>query len=666
MRIRHSRLVLGLLRKQKHLPLDQNKLQERREQMNNETLKKREILEKAELQFVEKKEEKEYLGISVFNNPTTITIIDKLGISQAINQINQTMNLTNFYNIYLATFGASENRKVFVLTKAEEKLALGENDLYLKPIETKKGKLELLEEIPPEKQVLDAMCKNLKIPITEGSREDKRFLTDKELVEKIKQKNNSGLEQSCVFTIVTGIDEKEIKKLSNEQWEKAVKDFICEGIEKSYIIELTYKSDLIRPVPNTILPRKYQPFNSNELVFTNPKSFKTSTSNKTSETVDSATPANLLGFSTAKEKVEGSLNNQTKTLSIDEVQDTTKDDEAFKALSTYLELGETEVRKGKAIVKVRGYAGIRLQGNPKLMEEENEIDLEEQKNITEYSTKKMFQEFSDTLTLISKNHKAFGSRISWIVFREDMEKADELVLYQAFTEETIEKNEKIVTTVLEKARKNYTGLYKNQEILNWLRKDVSKEYQAFLDQAISKALLVSLRDFLKGHKDATRHIRGKALKLSCVDFALDLANGKIEVKKILEKAEEYLNEIEEQNKTSIKNLVHIAVDEESIKTNINTAFQRLPGHLKEILRALQKLNKDQTEIDLEELKNNFSDRKESNISSKHIITRTTNSLSKTNYKLQNFKVVIERNGIDFLIKIKEKGILELIEVDKSE
>lgn len=612
----------------------------------------------------------EYCGITIFRHENEVEIIPSIGIAYKLENINGAIKTKAHYKVYPINFGCGKNLQKFLVTDPNETKPIGTNRLYIRPIEVKDDKIEYLSTHWLERPVLEKICKEARISTEVLEEKETRQATVPEIIDRIVERQE---ENPFFFAETTGIPEEEMEKISDANWHIMIHDYLFEGLPKDPLIELTYKSDLIEPNPSLIRPALFQPFNSHELVFTNSKTSKTSTAKKTGIQVDSARPANLLGFGTANEKVEGSLNKQTKQLTLDEIEEE-ESDEIFASLNTYLEQGETEVRKGKAKVNVEGYAGIRWQGNPK-PSKEHEQTIDTDYFDEEDALKYLYQNFSDCLGIISRNNEAFGGRIAHVMFRSDLmqiknkkddkddkkEKTETKDALGVLPLKTLQKNHAVVTAVLRKARDNYTKLYFDEDVLTWLNQGFNKSYDDAIKQIANKIKLLNLREFIEGHRDlAGRHARGKALKLACVDMAPQLMKGTLDKEELKELANEYQQQIEQQNLESFANLVTTASKDSTIQEYLKESFKELPLHLKMVLEAMKKAFEVQGTIEtaLDSLKSEFPVKSETGYAPERIIQRTIKNMTRTNKMITKFGVVLEGDSENPIIKVKDSEKLK--------
>ncbi len=605
------------------------------------------------------KDTKPYMGLTGFRKKTRIEV--KAGLGNVIDkrESNGAISIIERYRISIAGFGGEKNKPVFIITEPLENLNLGSNDLYLRPLRIEPVGLEYFKSIrEPEENLLSIICKDRDIAISEGSGESKQKLSSDELIERISESHQ---QEPFLFVETQGISETQLEGITEKQWqEKLLPDFLNEGWEKDQVLELIYKSDLLELNPQLITPKNSMPYAPHEFVFTNSKTGKTTTAKKTAISVDSASTANLLGFSTANEKVEGSLSNQTKTLRIDEIQEE-KGEELHSNLNTVMEQGSCEIRKGKAKTNLNTYATISWQGNPKLAQAQD-IDLA-------YTEKEedLFQKFSDTLGIISKNNEAFGGRIASVVFRLDLKTAQRK---EGMKLENIEKNEAVVSAILEKARNPFTKLFLNNEIIEWLNKPLNESYLNALKQIEAKSKLQSIQEFIKGHRElAHRHVRGKALKLASVDKALDLMHDKINTKNLLELADEYLARVEEQNLQSFGNLIDVSIQTKVRYEYLKAEYEKIPQHLKTILEALKEVNEIEPvkEIALEELKAHFPTFENSNLSKPRLVARTVSNMGRTNGIISKFGVTLAGNSTNARVLLNDEEIFtKIVGVENEE
>jgi hypothetical protein len=317
-----------------------------------------------------------------------------------------------------------------------------------------------------------------------------------------------------------------------------------------------------------------------------------------------------------------------------------------------MEQGTCEIAKGKQSVNVKGYAGLRWQGNPKMSIDNQEKN--EQTDLTQFEEEALHQHFVDSLKIISSNNEAFGGRISYLVFRLDLKSKKDFKKIKELTQEEIDKNEALVKAIMQETRTNYSKLYFNQKIIDWHNKQLNESYTNTLLQLEKNALLEPIRLFIKGHREqANSHLRGKAFKLACVDHAINIMCEETNINALLEDADEYVTQIQEQNLYSFKNLVKISENEEAKKKYLETAYNELPQHLKILLKAIIKNKETETKekYTLNELIKYFEYPTES-YSQKFVLERITKNMGRTNSQIQKFGVEIigDQNTCAFYIK----------------
>lgn len=609
-----------------------------------------------------------YFGVMQFNPTAEINITNHLADGYLRKEEGYVTIPKLCYRIYAFQFGSGLNKKFFLITRPFETKNLGKQELCLRGLlfnekEDENGnKKEMLEHISycnPEKQILLAICKEQKITTKtqeqDGEKTITREATHEELLQRILQRHKENKIFYCETPIVP---KKQLQNIDKNKWQEILEDFFHEGINKDHIIELTYKSDLIQPNPEVIKnPKYYQPKNSNELVYTNTKTTKSTTATKTSRLLLSARISKLLGFSTAQEVVKGELDNETRVITIDEVQED-KGEELFGLLNNYMEQGKCEIAKGKQSVNVTGYAGLRWQGNPKLSVE-NQTN-EETTGLFKYEEEALHQHFVDSLKIISSNNEAFGGRIGYLVFRLDLRSKKDFEQTKDLTQEQIDKNEALVKAVMQEARTNYSKLYFNQQIIDWHNKPLQKYYTNKLLELERNALLEPIRLFIKGHREqANSHLRGKAFKLACVDHAINIMREETNIKALLEEANEYVTQIQEQNLISFQNLVKISENEEAKKSYLETAYKELPIHLKILIQALLKAKEvaNKQVYGLEEITPYF-EYPSLSYSEKMVLERITKNMGRTSSQIQKFGISLGGDQKECSVIIQNTSLLD--------
>jgi hypothetical protein len=202
----------------------------------------------------------------------------------------------------------------------------------------------------------------------------------------------------------------------------------------------------------------------------------------------------MMGFATADSVHKGVFAYQLgTTFTLDEVNEEAGD-KIFSKLLTAMESGIVSVSKGKSPLHYGMASAVRFMGNPH----------------SENQEASLYTMFDGMLRKISNNAEAFGSRTAGVLFGLDFQSAT--------TGVTNAEDENLRRLAL--MRLKVRNMAKLVEVFAaeaaWLEQPLPADYISALDGAMGKCqgsgapLVVS---FLRGHKEARRHVRGMALRL---------------------------------------------------------------------------------------------------------------------------------------------------------
>lgn len=453
-------------------------------------------------------------GISVFNKAV---ICNNKGIFyehkiQVQNRKSRSVSYITEYNLYCMKLSkhvtSNTNYPIAVVTPGYVLLPVGEIELYLMP------SIELLNEKPPlssplcdEKAFRIGLEKKFRIESTEGEGNERRFLCTEEMWINF-------LRSERIFEIITPIPLDELKNVKNIA--NVIELALTDGLTKDSSLVTFLKGQIPKPNPNLLSPDEYMPYAPNGIIVTNTKTGKTTTAHRISKNVvNRPTAANLLGFSTASETHVGWLDGQIDTCFIDEFTENLEEN-VSDGLLTYMERGTTKTARGHGVT-ANGYTPIVFMGNPK-------ID-----GVSEYD---LLDYFRNNINQITCNPQALGSRLGFLIFDNDMDKA----LGIPFNHEISKKSLMVLKTLQEAFKNQFSELFINREIQEWLNTPFEDEYIKLLIEEADKASLIEVTEFMRGEKDAYKHIRGTALHITFVEsYELLLTNGNLNIKEFLEK-----------------------------------------------------------------------------------------------------------------------------------
>lgn len=465
------------------------------------------------------------------------------------------------YDIHEAKFGIG-NPSVFLFGNPHKEIRRGDIQLYLTP---KKDLAELITGEPPYK-ITKSMCNKAMVELAK----DEKPL--KKLVEKHQ-------EEPIFFELSTGVSNEELLKLTSNQLQEAITGFLTNGLNIDRRILFVFKLGLLQVDPQVLDPQDYMRYNSHSMIFTNPKTLKSTMGERIGQRYDTASVPGLMGFSTAERSITGSWHNMVESAYLDEVQQETKED-IFGKLLNFMELGKCKRSVGMAERVCTGYPSINFIGNTK--EEEGTEDL--------FLSQRMMDAFLDVLQKITDNSRAFSSRIAVTLFNQKLKEVeavgelnrDLFLIYQA-----------VVKTLFEQVCSEFSELYFNKTITNWLNKRYNNEYTEQIKALTKEAGQSMLIAYLWGHLEAYKHSRGFALKLAVLDHIYEFLHHNVNVEQLLKTADSRFEELKELNLQSFSVMTK-AVDKEFLRKAYVKSFEQEPDHIKALLYAL-------SQMDVEEL-----------------------------------------------------------------
>lgn len=562
-----------------------------------------------------------YLVNNTFNKSTNVFIANE-GI--IYDHLKRKENYGNIYweKVYQLYEGKLGNGNQSIIIYSEDKISLGDNNLYLESL-SETEIIKIIDEINPK--ALYLLCNKLGVKLNKTDKKGQETRSKDEILLDL-------LKLDFVFFKQTLPIAKENIKQIKKPFEFI--ELILKNGTTSISSDLIYSyiSDIPEINPSNIKPESYMPFSSNKIIITNGGVGKSTLAYLVSGEHPSEKPteAAVLGFADSKNSHKGELDSKSKQSYFDEVQEE-KESELFSKLSSYMELGVIKIVRGVGVT-CRGHSGITFQGNPKVKE-----------NISEESLKSllMIKEFNEFLEKVSSNISPFSRRIGYIIFDKNLD-----VLKGVINNDEREKGLQIIRTIAEGFKDEYTSLYHNKAILNWLNKPFSLEHINILNSIINNTTDKKLKDFFKGQKNSFRHSRGIAVRLAWLDVGLSMVFNNLDIDyiAIINSAEIHLQRILKRNIKSFLNILssyNSSLGNEIIKYNI---IKIKPDFLKyAVLTLFEKISLEQDNtskiINLEELNQYYPNvRNKYNISSKSYyrsFSRVIESIEKSNKSLFN-------------------------------
>lgn len=467
-------------------------------------------------------------GFKYFSENVIVNVLDNLFTAIDESYDGVSLDVKPVYSIYMIQLQTGQ-RMAFLIVDKNRKIPLGENELYLAPL---KGRnlyipeendlyLKFIEH-PPNRKTLTTMAKGYI-----SQRELDLYKTNENLAKYLIEELNSNVNLFYQLTTgvpVTGVTAESnlLKILTQDKVNNLLTDYLTDGMHKDPLLLFSFKPNLLQVNSEIVRPQDIMPYMEHQVTFTNSKVGKTTLADKVGVSIVDAKISNLLGFSTAQDINKGSLNEVTNAVAFDEIHENKNKDEWGKLLNL-MEQGKADVRKGKRMTICKTYAPLRFMSNPhyKVKGEEKVTSTLNWEDYDLLHT--LIGMFESMITTITDNFAAFSSRMAMTTFSKTLNVASGT----AYPRDTQIKLKKIISTIFELTRDDFSKLYLEQSVLDFLNSPYDSDYLDAVDSVLSYLKIPNLKDYLQGHKDNYRHTRGMAFKLGCLDSLMDLLRLKL-------------------------------------------------------------------------------------------------------------------------------------------
>lgn len=415
------------------------------------------------------------------------------------------------YRIYKLILGKG-NHPVFLFVDSDTKLQEGQQSLILIPFDDsfETPEYDIVQEINKEAVGFDAKDDSSEV-----------------LWRKTVSENFDAVKKPFLFCLGSPIEQETFEKLVKTENLSDYFDDFFSGADTRIAYAMRTKLISIGNRLNT----KMMPYADHSIIVTPTKRAKTTLAEKVSTVYGAASGAGLLGFATAKEVNEGSLQGQFKAITCDEINQKGYPNEFFDNLPNILEQGVVRISKGKLRNITETSSAFMFLTNTK-----QEV----------MTPSELMEDFDVFLVKFSTNTSRLGSRKAVILFGNHFEPFE---LRKRLIEDEILKNKAIVHAVSDRISLLAERVFSEQRIVDWLNTPIDS-YSRDLDSLINGDLLPTVADFFRGQKEAYRHIRGMALKQALIDYALGdetkedfLLHGKYNGDRLIELADSHVTEI---------------------------------------------------------------------------------------------------------------------------
>jgi hypothetical protein len=207
-----------------------------------------------------------------------------------------------------------------------------------------------------------------------------------------------------------------------------------------------------------------------------------------------------------------------------------------------MERGTTKTARGHGIT-ANGYAPTVFMGNPK-------ID-----GVSEYE---LLDYFRNNINQITNNPQALGSRLGFLIFDKDMDEA----LGTPFDHEISMKSLKVIRTLQEAFKNQFSQLFRNREIREWLNIPFQDWYLISLNEVADKSNLNEVKEFISGLNNAHKHVRGTALHIAFVEsYETLITRESLDIQEFLENCSHWYQYLLSHTVQTLNRIISIKLDD---------------------------------------------------------------------------------------------------------
>ena len=471
------------------------------------------------------------------------------------------------YSIHEISFLVG-NPRAYAITINVSDVKEGDNERFLVPLRTNEYLYEKFKTHPPDNTFLLKAVKNLGVV----DKDAKKMARDGELFDYLINEDLKNLDPILV-ALGAGVDENDIKSLSNEDTKQIVEDYTTLGLNVDSSIILEMESKFFIPDITKTNFRTYQFYNPHSFCFTDTKAGKTTISSRIGHNAIRSTVKNLLGFATSDEINRGTLHNNIYPYFLDELS---VDDSkvTYGKLLSYMEMGSVNIDVGKKSITCEGLSPLSFMGNPKDSLDPRDRNL---------SVIDIVNQFNNTLRMITDNFVAFGSRIGLVIFNPNTKRISGS---QKFNEDEYD----VLTAKYEYLRTMaapiFSSLFKNRKVQRFLDSEFDKNYLDTIKVLSDKATIESVKGFMRGSENSHKHMNGLALRLAALEYLSDIINDNYDVDRLVAKAKEFLETCKSINLQSFKRMVDNPAVDDFIAKGYKKDFANESDEIKCVLSSI--------------------------------------------------------------------------------
>jgi hypothetical protein len=364
-----------------------------------------------------------------------------------------------------------------------------------------------------------------------------------------------------VYYISTPVELEELQKLSREEMDMVLEDYIQHGWEVAPEIYAIMRAGIIR-FNAEAKNQKLMKYRGHCLIIKPPKTGVSTISQRIGTNLDHLSTKSIEGHANADGVIQhSSLHDEWGHVNIDEFLQ--MDENLLQHMFNYLELGTFNTCKASRNIRNYGAPRICFTANPmdvngidfaKILNEKGTEFTDENGHSTfmrdEGKEKMMYAIYKQSIGQLTKVSNAAFSRLGPIIFTPSLQAAKRTE--KAGNVAYFEKVDGIAASLIDLLQAPATDIFlKSEEWLNLPMERYSKQ----IDECVKQTNQMDIRNAWGGQKEAYRHLRGHALSEAIIDHAYDIILGNYDLKDIQDTAEDNLKYVESMNMDSLNNIV---------------------------------------------------------------------------------------------------------------
>jgi hypothetical protein len=415
-----------------------------------------------------------------------------------------------------------------------------------------------------DEEDIKAIAKKIGINTKEGEEP----VGDKKLKKTILEKQKN---KKCLLTIIPPVAIEELRKYGDIS--SIINKAITGGLNKSPLLVRAYLATFgkIESLNHNHHLMKFQPHG---ILITGTKTGKSTTTNRIGKNHDKIKLAGALGFATADKKEQGAFHNATNVQGIDELKDV-QDSNICQRFLDYMENGKFTNTSGIRSECI-GCHPIFFQSNPKGL---GDLTPDSEYFDNYDKNRKSAFNFIEIISKVTDNFLAMGSRLGIILYRPEIAGCTGTPLKQSDDEKVLS----LYHFIQDCASSDYTNIFEDETIRNWLWEEYGEKQRQILDALIRKTDVSDLKDFIRGHKESYRHVKGAGLNLAFVQQLPTVILGKdINYEILLDDAKDYFRQVFDENIQSLQLLVS-NLDKNVYSELLSSNYEDISGKKKVLL-----------------------------------------------------------------------------------